>query len=281
MDTSVFEQIASSLTVKSIFSPLGPRVPAEGSASDLEEHFVNEDFDIDSPSPVIDSDGSLVGMLWYENCRSGARAVHEVMEQIDACESLSATASILDAVELFGTKRNHYFYVFHRNEVIGVLYYRDLFKPLGRLAFLALALEIEDEALKLCQSGQIAERCWLSIPDARRRKAMDLYTLRYKREPKQDFCGLIACTNLIDKATMVWKQNLLTPGMQHDVLRFFHELQKIRDACAHPGDRLEIRKERLIPFISSAKCMRSSLLQAMQTHGAGSDRRSVKLSDAI
>src|SRR5207249_139349 len=38
MDTSMFEQIASSITVKSICDPLGPDVPATSAIPELEEY---------------------------------------------------------------------------------------------------------------------------------------------------------------------------------------------------------------------------------------------------
>jgi hypothetical protein len=67
--------------------------------------------------------------------------------------------------------------VIRRNEIVGVLFYKDLFKPLGRLAFLALALEIEDLALRLCQATSVIEDCWQSISENRRRKAAELLNL--------------------------------------------------------------------------------------------------------
>jgi hypothetical protein len=99
-------------------------------------------------------------------------------------EFLSSSTSILDAVEIFGSKPDEYFYVIHTNEIIGVIFYKDLFKPLPPLAFLALALELEDQALSLCQSKPIHKSCWLSISDNRKRKAIELFKLRYGREPK-------------------------------------------------------------------------------------------------
>lgn len=105
------------------------------------------------------------------------------MQRLEPNELLSSTTTILDAVEIFGSRPNKYFYVIHINTVVGIIFYRDLFKPLGRLAFLALALEIEDQALRLCQTAAINNKCWLSISDNRRRKAIELFKSRYKREP--------------------------------------------------------------------------------------------------
>ena len=62
--------------------------------------------------------------------------------------------------------------------MIGILYYSDIFKPLGRLAFLALALEIEQLALDLCGMFHIVERCWEGLSVNRKKKAHALYEKR-------------------------------------------------------------------------------------------------------
>ena len=291
MDTQIFERIASSLTVNSICGQLGPDVPAGTSILEIEE-FLDPGSDskldpLNNPSRVIDNAGDLVGILWFEDwCDSESEppsddaipTVDDFLEPLEPHEYLSSATTILEDVELFSAKRNAFFYVIHVNEVVGILRYRDLFRPLGRLAFLALALEIEDQALRLCQSASLRERCWLSIPDNRKRKAIELFKLRHKREPKPaqggsfvEIMGLIECTNLVDKATMIWKQRLVTPATRTEVLGFFSDLRKIRDQCAHPGrDRELLSRKELPRFINSAKCMRNSLRESMQSHGVGS-----------
>src|SRR5262249_46005205 len=163
------------------------------------------------------------GIVWFEDYGPETEwlTIEDVMRPLDPNELLSSSTTILDAVEMFGNKPNEYFYIIHTNKIIGVMFYRDLFRPLGRLAFLALALEIEYQAIKLCQSIPISEKCWLSISDSRRRKALDLFKLRYEREPElegydplarlvaslpllPDVSLLIGCTTLIDKAHMIW-----------------------------------------------------------------------------
>jgi hypothetical protein len=252
MKVSIFEQVTSALTVKSICSPLGPDIPAGSTADDLATLQCKVDVDpLTHPSRVITPDGNVKGIVWFEDYaqlehlepEEGQPTIEQVMEPLEPNELLSSSTTILDAVEIFGSKPNRYFYVIDINEVVGVVFYRDLFKPLGRLAFLALALEIEDQALKLCQSAPINERCWASISDNRRRKAVELFKLRYNREPKlkghereedddiiflprppSDLSLLIGCTNLVDKATMLWKQKLIIPATRADILGFFNDL---------------------------------------------------------
>jgi hypothetical protein len=276
METSVFEQILSSLTVKSICNRLGPDVPAGTTIEDVVGIALNSVPDVDPnrefQSRVINADGNVVGVLWWQNDAelfTPALVVDEIMKSTKPDEFISSATTILDAVQIFGTKRNEFFYVIHVNEIIGILRYSDLFKPLARLAFFALAIEIEELALELCQTK--SEPCWLSIPDGRRQKAVDQFKFRHKREPQafSEFDELIQCTNLADKATMMWKQKLITPPIRADILGFFNSLRKIRDQCAHPGgDLYLLSTDSLARFLDAAKCMRSSLHNAIETYGA-------------
>jgi hypothetical protein len=290
MEVSIFEQVTSALTVKSICSPLGPDIPAGSTTDDLMTLECEADVDpLSHPSRVITADGTVKGIVWFEDYaqlehldrEDDQPTIEQVMKPLEPNELLSSSTTILDAVEIFGGKPNRYFYVIDINEVVGVVFYRDLFKPLGRLAFLALALEIEDQALRLCQSAPINERCWLSISDNRRRKALELFKLRYKREPKlqgdeqgivflprppSDLSLLIGCTHLVDKATMIWKQKLIGPTTQADVLGFFNNPKEIRDQCAHPGGQEElVPKGRLAQFVNSTRRMRNSLRVSMES----------------
>jgi hypothetical protein len=284
VDTSAFDQITSSLTVKLICRPLGPDVLAGTPLEDLEELLdPASDPDLDpwnNPSRVIDADGRNIGMLWFGDWADAMEgSADDLMTRIEPSEILSSTTTILDAVELFGSNDSQeFFYVVHVNEVVGTLRYDDLFHPIGRLAFLAVALEAEGHALSLCQHAPIREQCWLSMSEGRKCKAIELFKLRYSREPKSkqggDIDRLIACTNLADKANMIWKQRLINPTTRAEILGFFHELKTVRDLCAHPGTHGPIiPQEKLANFISSAKSMRSSLRASMKRLGVSSTRQ--------
>ncbi len=291
METSIFDQIGSALTVQSICSTLGPDIPAGSTLDELETLPTDGDIlkFLNYPSRIVEENGDVKGIIWCGNLdflEQESNLVDDHAEHLEPHELLSSSTTVLDAVELFGTKENRYFYVIQRNEIVGVLFYRDLFKPLGRLAFLSLALEIEDTALKLCQTPENSERCWNSLSDNRKRKALELFNARYKREPfgkenklqrairfetdKSDVQLLIECTNLIDKATMIWNESLIASANLKSVLGFFHELQTVRDRCAHPGGKEELLpKDRLAHFVQSAKQMRNSLREAWQNSDGG------------
>jgi hypothetical protein len=286
MDMSAFEQIASALTVKAICGPLGPDVQEWTSLWQLEACLdPAEDPNLDpwnNPSRVVDSDGSVLGILWFHNyagVNDEDATVAEVMDLIKPSQVLPSATTILDAIELFGTTGNDYFFIIHINEVVGVLYFESIFHPLGRLAILALALEIESQALKLCQSEKNRERCWLSISDNRKSLAIELFKKRMGRAPEQasfsDMSVLIECTQLADKGTMLWKEQLIPKvATRAEVLGFFKKLNKIRDRCAHPGeDGLALLSRDALPqFINASQLMRRSLQEAMQMHGVGSRR---------
>jgi hypothetical protein len=304
MDRSIFEQVTSALTVKAICSPMGVDIGLHDTLSALQELSLETGTDpFSCPSRVLGSDGSVRGIVWGDDWGiwegdDPNPLVSEVMEGLEPSQFLSSATTILDAVEIFSSKSTaRYFYVIDVNDVVGVIFYEDIFRPLGRLAFLALALEIEDQALSLCQSGSLNQKCWQCISDNRRRKAIELFNNRYKREPilepdtsdeiskafsrsrtMSDIGVLIGCTNLVDKATMIWKQKLINPATQADVLGFFNDLKEIRDQCAHPGGAEElIPKQRLAHFVSSAKRMRDSLGEAIKFHGVTTEKRTLPI----
>ena len=164
MEITDFERVAASLTVRSIYTELGPDVPVGSDIGTASEIMTEIDADpTNAPARVIASDSSTLGMVWYEELDGDAGNVNEVMERLTPSDFLPADTTILDAFDLFCSKENNYFYLLEKNEVIGVLLFSDLFKPLGRLAFLALALEIEQLALKLCQLHGVRERCWATL----------------------------------------------------------------------------------------------------------------------
>ena len=258
MDTRSFEKIASSLTVNLICTPLLSNVAdADSTVAEFHDPFSGKWPDksgldpYQHPMRVIDGDGKLVGMLWADNTldiHGDERdvTVEEVMDRIEPSQFVSSDTSILDLVTLFANKDIDTYYVLHRNEVIGAVLYQDLFNnPIGRLAFFTLALEIEDQALQLCQSQSVRENCWKAIPEGRRQKAIELFEKRYGRSPRSgrdrrdhlpDTVRLIACTNLVDKATMIWKEKLIVPATRSDLLGFFQKLHAMRNKCAHPGE---------------------------------------------
>ena len=154
MDRSVFEHVASALTVKAICNPMGVDAAPYDNMLDFEAGVVDAGTDIFAPSRVVNADGSISGVIWGEDWmvwdaeKEGDRNpfVSDVMTEIQPSEFLSSSTTILDAVQIFSTRDDaRYFYVLDVNNIVGVVFYSDLFRPLGRLAFLALALEIEDQ----------------------------------------------------------------------------------------------------------------------------------------
>jgi hypothetical protein len=314
MDFSIFEQVTSALTVKSICRPMGPDIPAGTSFEEMVEMDDQGLDPINNPSRVVNSVGDTIGVVWFEDYANAANTfemlteeegapqfIDDVMQDLEPNRLLSSNTTILDAVKLFTEKGSLYFYVIDINRIVGVLSYKDLFRPIGRIAFLTLALEIEELALDLCQSPKVAEECWLSISDGRKRKSIEIFSDRYRRYPRlknelrdrisdvelraaiddggdgtpelfwvramgtSDVLRLLACTALGDKATMIWKQKLIANTSRGDLLKFFRDLETIRNSCAHPGnDEPPLAHDRLAHFVNDATLMRSSLSEAMR-----------------
>lgn len=97
MDTSIFEQITSALTVKSLCSPLGPDVPAEYTFADLEILVAETGVDpFSTVSRVVAYDGSVPGIIWFEDylVEREEPPVEEVMQRLQPNEMLSSDTVI-------------------------------------------------------------------------------------------------------------------------------------------------------------------------------------------
>jgi|ERR1700730_18661877 hypothetical protein len=99
MDTSPFEQITSSLTVKSICSPFGPDVRAGSNSFDTLEDLMPE-YGNTFTSRVIDSNGNVVGFIDWSDDPTHVdvdedTVVDEVMERVESNKFLTSATTIL------------------------------------------------------------------------------------------------------------------------------------------------------------------------------------------
>lgn len=292
METTDFEKIASSLTVRSICGPLGPDIelgPDYNVGDEIDHETLKSIVKMDRctparPSRVIQSNRCL-GIVWYEVFHRTYSIQNKVFYHVSsigeaiseepplAGEFLSADTNILEAIHLFSSGAQYY-YILEKNDVVGVLYYSDIFKPLGRLAFLALALEIEHLALVLCSMGSLRDQCWEALSKNRQAKTRGLYKERHGHRPKKikgkykELEELIECTFISDKANMIWKNRLIRASSRKSVLGFFHSLEKIRNLCAHAHYKYELEEKfspkRLGEFVETARDMKKNLVDALE-----------------
>src|SRR6266481_2888062 len=258
MSISVFEQIASSLTVKSVCSPLGPDVQAGSTIGDLLN--LNSEGGV---SRVIKNDHNVVGMLswgiaWEFDGNEEIRQVilesysefddifskhsyygtmvDDVVLRPQLTEFLSSATTIFKAVDLFAKTGIDRFYVLNNNDLVGILNYSDLLsKPICLLAFFALTLEIETLALELCQLDPKAS--WDCLSKNRQAEAKEIFEKRHGKEPNSplELRELINCTQFCDKGTILWKQRLVEVRSRGELQGTFNKLERVRNQCAHPG----------------------------------------------
>ncbi len=282
METTDFEKIASSLTFRSICSPLGPDITL---GPDIKE---DDEIDIaisiilqgsrgdpnDSPPSRVIRSNRTLGIVWYiDLLNAGVITEAITAEPPLAGEFLSADTNILEAIHLFSSG-SQYYYILEKNDVVGILYYSDIFKPLGRLAFLALALEIEQLALELCTMFHLSDQCWEALSKNRQPMARAVYKKRHGHPPKKikgkytALKELIECTYLSDKANMIWKNRLIRASSRKSVLGFFHRLEEIRDLCTHPRLKFDLAEElppeSLGTFVDEAMVMKKNLVEAVE-----------------
>ena len=289
MEITNFEKIASSLTVRLVCSRLGPDIKL--GPDDYVDEYVG-DFadatelsiidgklsdDTGGPVRVIETNGTVPAMVRYEAVFAISEAgepFFKAFEHLRPSDFLSADTSILDAISLFTSRQyDHLFYILEKNNVIGILYYSDIFKPLGRLTFLALALEIEQLALDLCSMLHLTDQCWEALSKNRQAMARAIYKKRHGHPPKKikgkyALNEFIECTYLIDKANMIWKNRLIRASSRKSVLGFFHRLDEIRDLCAHAHFEYELEekfpRKRFREFMETARDMKKNLVEAVE-----------------
>lgn len=247
MHSSVFQQIASTLTVMTICRPVGPEINSDEIIDDLETYFTTErtaDFDtLNNPFPVADINGKTIGVLYFDDIALDEEEnddighfVSDKMEKLDVGNIISSSTTILDFVKLVSEDESKVFFVLDIHRIVGYVHYDDIFRPMGRLALFGLALEIEDQALKLCTHHEFRERAWQSLPKRRQQNAAQQFIHKYQEEPKEDdYVRLIECTHFTDKANMLWKARLAPATSMGELLGLFNELKQLRNFCAHPS----------------------------------------------
>lgn len=284
MRQSVFDHLASSLCVTSICRSFGPDLKIGTHVNDaykvLEKYEEPEFDELNDPVRILNDDGLLLGLFssasvmnsqvdqYGEGIEGDDFWVEDFVEEIKPSELIGADTTILEAVKIFARDERHRYYIVRRNEIVGYLEYAHLFKPVGRLAFLALALEIEDQARQLCQHHAFREDAWQSLPQGRRERAETLFRERHKKEPgKHDTRDLIECTYLIDKANMVWKCKLIAGGSRSGLLGTFKKLERLRNFCAHPTSVVpNLSAEELWNLVNEVKNLIVNFEDRLRTH---------------
>ena len=270
MPTRIFAELTKLINVGSIQTPLGPDLDISHSVSDANEILAVAAFE-DSYDPMwrlsLVRDGPrIVGHAGSEWLAESGKNMGELMDPITPDMLVTADASLLDAIDLFASRERYYFLVLKNSEITGTLFFADLFKLPFRLCLFSLTLELEEAALRLALMHP--KKGWNSLPDRRKRKALDIYEIRNKEKgqavkdfdlisEKLPFSDLLRCTTLADKRIIITRLGLI-PGFEKSDLNItFHEAERVRNACAHPNTEEEIRPlltpRQIQPFIE--KCL--------------------------
>jgi hypothetical protein len=259
--------------------------------------------------PTLVRDGPEVAG-WTNYCsvrdaqKMGEELVTSAMTQLRPDQMISATTTTWRLIQLFAEGRQDFFFVLDGAEIVGTLEYRDLFKPLFRIALFALVSQLEQESLKLCIKH--SEQCWSNLSNKKREQASRMYrrahNKAWRRDPErgweleESFGGkagdaesnevrdflrsqeervadspwvLIEYTVLEDKSEMLMGARLV-PNWAESV---FANAQKIRNRCCHPDagdDVLEPNPQQLWNTVSD--CHRLITAMANATHeGSGND----------
>jgi hypothetical protein len=161
-----------------------------------------------------------------------ATQVQEVMTPLGHYAWVSADTPVLSLLEKVQSSDDDERLVLDGTEPTGQIRINwSLVKhPLFRLCLVALALELEEEALWLAVESGPAES-WNALPRGRQMHAER--QLKGKKWAR-DETNLLACTSFIDKGTILAKRRLL-PIARRTVERVFREAEQVRNESVHPG----------------------------------------------
>lgn len=266
MHSRVFDQMATMVLARDLQRSLGPELDAGMTCDEAADLLTEDEFYIDWESVCIVTKNHMpVGWLAYE-CLAPDCTVADCMESIDAYRLLSADTSALEIAELFSNPDSPgFFFVLDHRTITGVIGYQDLLSLPFRLCLLAVSLGLESSALDLLRSEP--RESWDSLPEARQRKAVEVYTKRYGEPPDPDHLPLVrllACTMFCDKAKILKKREILSGVSASQIESIFSEAERIRNACAHTdpeeGNRQYlVERERLARFIADISSITAAI----------------------
>ncbi len=248
-DLSVYHQMASLVTVRQIQTPLGLEIDFEMTVADAELQMFEAGTEggfnpVDRISLVVEN-GSPMGWtaIGYDGVEDPSTVkVGSVAEPIRPSQLITANTPYLDTLSYFAEEGFRFCFVLDGRRLTGTVDYAGLFKPPGRMCLFALTLELETNALRLCQ--RFAKQCFDVLSDGRKEKAIAVWKKRYESkrryshrpidDPHDHLGEIVACTTFIDKARMISKCKLVIDRGRDEIDCVFNRAERIRNACAHP-----------------------------------------------
>jgi len=283
----VFKKIGSLVLVGELQSSVSRYFSAHASFEEINDDFV-EDILIDDQAhtdPIIPSywtavitqQSKPVGYLAFNsypinmNVPEDAENAGDVMLPLNE-RLISSEATYMEAIEKFGKEKQPFFFVDHHGDISGVLFYRDLFKPLGKIALFSLVQELEAVANDLCI--RFPKECFSALREKRQHNTYVTFLRKLSRRKDPDFAAssrslyhhLIEATMFIDKIDMICKCKLLSDWADKNVESVFQRAENLRNACAHPtrADVLEeiLELDKLGTFIHDC----TQLIESIRLH---------------
>lgn len=257
MRSSVFDQMASLVTVRCLQTQLGPELRADQTTAEAWSLLMEdtpEGYDPTSSISLVVEKGEPIGWLALDMLDSDA-TVGACADPIQPGSVLSADTTGLEAAQLFGTPTSHFYFVLDHTRITGTLHYEDLFRLPFSLCMFALVLQLEDSALRLVEVSPTES--WGALPAGRRQKAETVYEARHGHAPdptRLPFAELLECTTFCDKGTIIRKQSLLPDVDRKTLKAIFGRAERVRNACAHTGQNetsvsLAVKRTDLVQLI--------------------------------
>ena len=264
-----FEVLSRMITVRDLSEPISRSYETSEPVADIFPLWWEEcDERGEDPMDQIGlatAEGHVVGWFGFDMLDTG-KTIGECAEPIAAEAIIAADTPAIEAVKIFNTTAQHFFFTLEKNALSGWLGYSDLFKLPFRLCLFSLLLGIEQLASDLCKTQLRASLDALK-PD-RLEKVKDTYRrrgLKYDQAGNEYDSPLLDCTMFLDKITIIRKLFVQSVPAAKD--RLFNTAESIRNDLAHPRDGSVIadrlQREKLLPLIAWSETIQQQMEQAL------------------
>jgi hypothetical protein len=269
--TSQFRQLASSVTVSEICTPILAYFDVNQTGEEIWEEWNIDLCDEKGLDPaeqlclVVDR-GKYVGWLDYIiEHKSMKLKLREFMYPITPDLIISSDISLFNTVKVFDANQSAFYLVLKEHDIIGWVTYSDLHKPPLRLCLFAMLINIEKLILSIAMQKPAESFSLLTMQ--RQEKAKKVYiTRQYKFEGVDDFyySKLLECTTLADKFTFLRKSKIKVKHFPSLLKEEYCKLaERLRNEITHPSYHEQssnlLTRENLWPFIQWAESLEGEL----------------------
>jgi len=184
----------------------------------------------------INEKGSIIGYVNKVDLKSGTCSDH--IKQFKVTELISESTPIIDFISLFKERKR--LFVLDKNQVKGIITRGDLQKTSLRMLLFGYISLLEMQMQRIIQNMYPNDTWKTCLKTNRIKKAEELLM---KRKKRNEDIGLLDCTQICDKSTILSKIDnikiLLNENHIVNYSNYLSKIKSIRDNIAHSQDLIE------------------------------------------